>query len=131
MPLLTLVFGIAFVLLGVVSYFVTGQESVTALIPAFFGVIFVILGVIMRDEAKVKHAGHAAATLALLGLFGSARGVPATITLLQGGEVERPQAAVAQSIMVVLCVAFVALAIKSFIDARKAREAAEAAGSGS
>ena len=72
MPILTLLFGVAFVLLGVVSYFVTGQESVTALIPAVFGVVFVILGVIMRDEAKIKHAGHAAAVLALLGLLGSA-----------------------------------------------------------
>lgn len=127
MPLLTLVFGVAFVLLGVVSYFITGMQSVTALIPAFFGVIFIVLGVVMRDESKVKHAGHAAATLALLGLFGSVRGVPSTITLLQGGEVERPAAAVAQTIMVVLCIVFVALAIKSFIDVRKAREASEAA----
>jgi len=126
-PVLTLAFGVAFVLLGAVSYFITGMQSVTALIPAFFGVVFIVLGVIMRDEAKVKHAGHAAATLALLGIFGSARGVPGAITLVQGGEVERPEAAIAQTIMVVLCIAFVALAIKSFIDVRKAREAAESA----
>lgn len=126
MPQLTLAFGVVFVLLGGVSYFVTGMQSVTALIPAFFGVVFVVLGVIMRDESKVKHAGHAAATLALLGFFGSARGIPSAITLAQGGEVERPEAAVAQTVMAVLCVIFVALAIKSFIDVRKAREAAEA-----
>ena len=119
-----MVFGVVFVLLGVVSYFVTGRESVTALIPAFFGVLFVVLGLIMRDEAKIKHAGHAAALLALLGLGGSFRGIPSTVTLLQGGEVERPQAAVAQAVMALLCVVFVALAIKSFVDARRAREAA-------
>ena len=127
MPLLTIVFGVAMLLLGVVAYFVTGMQSVTALIPAFFGVIFVVLGAIMRDQSRARHAGHAAATLALLGLLGSARGVPAVITLAQGGEVQRPAAAVAQAVMVVLCLAYVALAIKSFLDARKPRQAGPAA----
>jgi hypothetical protein len=126
-PLLTLVFGVAFLVLGVVAYLVTGMQSVTALIPAFFGVIFVVLGLIMRAPSRARHAGHAAATLAVLGLLGSVRGVPAVIALAQGGEVERPAAAVAQTVMVVLCLAYVALAIKSFIDARKARQAGQAA----
>ena len=128
MPLLTLVFGVAFLLLGVIAYLVTGMQSITALIPAFFGVIFVVLGVIMRDASRAKHAGHAAAAFALLGLLGSARGVPAVITLAQGGEVERPGAAVAQTVMVVLCIAFLVLAIKSFFAARKTRETSETAG---
>ncbi len=128
MPLLTLVFGVVFVLLGVVAYLVTGMQSVTALIPAFFGVVFVVLGVVMRDASRARHAGHAAAVLALLGLLGSARGVPSVIALAQGGEVERPGAAVAQTVMVVLCLAYLALAIKSFIDARRARDASGTAG---
>jgi uncharacterized membrane protein YoaK (UPF0700 family) len=122
-PLLTLVFGVAFILLGVGAYLGTGTQSVTALIPAFFGVVFVVLGVIMRHTSRRKHAGHAAAVLAVLGLLGSARGVPDAIALAQGGEVERPQAAIAQTVMVVLCLAFVVLAIKSFVDARRGRDA--------
>ena len=127
MPLLTLIFGAAFVVLGVIAYLVTGTQSITALIPAFLGVIFVVLGVIMRAPSRTRHAGHAAATLALLGLIGSARGVPAVIALVQGGEVQRPGAAIAQTVMVVLCAVYLALAIKSFRDARKAREADRAA----
>ncbi len=127
MTQLTLAFGIAFLLLGIIAYFATGMQSVTALIPAFFGVIFVVLGVIMRAPSRARHAGHAAATLALLGLLGSARGVPAVITLIQGGETERPAAAIAQAVMVVLCAAYVALAIKSFLEARRAREGGRAA----
>lgn len=115
----TLVFGVVLVILGVGAYFVTGQESVTALIPAFFGVVFVVLGRIMNDPAKLKHAGHAAALLAILGLAGSFRGVPSTLTLMQGGEVERPEAAVAQAIMALLCVVFLVGAVKSFVDARR------------
>ena len=120
----TLGFGIGMILLGVISYFATGQESVTALIPAFFGIAFTILGLVMRDEAKAKHAGHAAALLAVLGLLGSARGVPGFFEVIGGGEVERPAAVVAQTIMAVACAVFIALGVKSFRDARKAREAA-------
>jgi len=120
----TLGFGIGMILLGVISYFGTGRESVTALIPAFFGIVFVILGLVMRDEAKAKHAGHAAATLALLGLIGSARGIPSFVALVSGGEVERPAAAVAQTVMALACAALIALGVKSFRDARKAREQA-------
>ncbi len=119
----TTIFGVLFVLLGVIAYFATGQESITALIPAFFGVVFVVLGLVMRDESKIKHAGHAAAVLALLALIGSARGIPGAIAVAQGGEVERPEAAVSQAIMALLSVVFLVGAIKSFVDARKAREA--------
>ena len=126
MARMTLGFGLAFVLLGLVSYFVTDRVSVTALIPAFFGIVLLILGVIMRDEGKAKHAGHAAAMVALLGLLGSARGVPKALQVMQGGEVERPEAAIAQGIMAVACLIFLALGVKSFRDARKAREAAAA-----
>ena len=120
----TLGFGIGMILLGVISYFATGQESVTALIPAFFGIAFTILGLVMRDEAKAKHAGHAAALLAVLGLLGSARGVPGIFEMIGGGQIERPAAVVAQTIMAVACAVFIALGVKSFRDARKAREAA-------
>jgi hypothetical protein len=120
----TLGFGIGLILLGLASFFGTGRESVTALIPAFFGIVFLILGVIMRDEAKARHAGHAAATVALLGLIGSARGIPSFVTLIGGGEVERPAAAIAQTLMAVVCLTFIGLGVKSFRDARKAREAA-------
>jgi hypothetical protein len=120
----TLGFGIGMILLGVISYVVTGQESVTALIPTFFGIVFVILGFVMRDEAKAKHAGHAAALLAVFGLLGSARGVPGFFELIGGGEVARPAAAVAQTVMAVACAVFIGLGVKSFRDARKARELA-------
>lgn len=116
-------FGIAFVLLGLVSWVGTARVSITALIPAFFGVAFVVLGLVMRDENRAKHAGHAAALLALVGLIGSARGVPQVFALLGGGEVARPAAAAAQAIMALGCAVFIALGVKSFRDARRAREA--------
>jgi hypothetical protein len=122
MARVTIGFGIAFILLGLISWFATDRVSMTALIPSFFGVVFLVLGMVMRDESRAKHAGHAAAALAVIGLLGSARGLPQTLSLLQGGEVARPSAAVAQALMALGCALFIGLGVKSFRDARKARE---------
>jgi hypothetical protein len=43
-------------------------------------------------------------------------------SLLAGQEVARPAAVISQSIMGALTAVFVALCVKSFIDARKARQ---------
>jgi len=56
-----------------------------------------------------------------MGLFGSIRGLLQLPTVLSGGEVARPAAVIAQSIMAVLMIIFVALAIRSFVEARRSR----------
>jgi hypothetical protein len=117
----TIVFGALLTLLGVGSYLATGMVSVTALIPAFFGLPILGLGFVMRNPARTKHAAHGAALLALVGVAGSARGVGPFFALLGGEDVERPSAAIAQTLMALACVVFLVLAIKSFRDARKAQ----------
>jgi len=110
-------FGIVLILLGLASYVLTGRTSVTALIPAFFGAVFVILALVARNEAARKHAMHAAVALALIGLLATlARVVPA----LAGGNLTRP-AVLAQLAMVVLLGVYIALGVKSFKEARRAR----------
>ena len=109
--------GFALILLGLISYFGTGRTSVTALIPAFFGAMFVILAIVARSEAARKHAMHAAVALALLGFLGTLmRLVPA----IGAGQLTRP-AVMAQLVMSVLLAGYVALGVKSFRDARRAR----------
>ena len=124
MPNATVGLGVLLILLGLFAFFGSGQESVTALIPAFFGLPLLILGLLARArDAWRKHAMHAAAAIALLGLLGTITGVPKLLTLLGGGEVARPTAAVVQSVMALLCAIFVALAVRSFMAARRARSA--------
>ncbi len=120
----TIGFGAALILLGAIGYFATGQESPTALIPAAFGFVLVALGMIARNENLRKHAMHGAAVIGLLGFLGSASGILQVLTMLLGEAVERPEAAIARTIMAVVCLAFVALTVKSFINARKARATA-------
>lgn len=116
---LTLSLGILLTILGLSSYFGTGQESVTALIPSFFGIVFVILGIVARNEKFRKHAMHGAAGLALLGALGSARGIPGIIEIMQGAEVARPLAVYAQTAMFLMCLVFIFKAVQSFREARK------------
>jgi hypothetical protein len=114
--------GILMILLGVISYVVTGAASVTALIPAFFGIVFAGLGVLgTRKESMRKHAMHAALLLAILGLGGSFGGLISVIGVLGGGTLERPAAAYAQAVMALICIFFIVMGIRSFIEARKQR----------
>jgi len=115
----TILFGVLLIALGGVGYVGSGMESPTALIPALFGVLLVVAGAIARNEARRKHAMHAAAVVGLLGFLGSASGLADLPALLGGGEVARPMAVASRSAMAVLSIVFVGLCVKSFIDARK------------
>ena len=117
MPSTTRTLGIILIVLGLIGYFGTGRVSVTALIPAFFGAVFVVLALVARSDAARKHAMHAAVAIALLGLLGTlVRLVPA----LGAGQLARP-AVLAQLVMSILLAGYVALGVKSFKDARRAR----------
>lgn len=114
----TLILGSTLLALGVGAYLLTGQESVTALIPAFFGAVFLALS-LAATGSRLRPMMHAAAGLAVLGLAGSARGIPGLLQLAGGAEVERPAAVVVQSIMALLCLVTVGFALRSFLVARR------------
>jgi hypothetical protein len=119
MPLTTRTLGIVLILLGLISYFGTGRTSVTALIPAFFGAVFVILALAANNPSARKHVMHAAVAIALLGLLGTlGRLIPALVA----GQLTRP-AVLAQLVMSVLLIGYIALGVKSFKEARRARVA--------
>ena len=117
----TMYLGIIFIALGLIAYFGISSESVTALIPTFFGIPFTILGIVAQRERYRKHAMHGAAALALLGFIGTLGGFIKFFSLIAGGSVDRPEAITVQALMAVLCLLFLVLAVKSFIDARKSR----------
>ena len=118
MAFTTIVFGLVLTVLGFAGYFLTGTSSFTALIPAAFGILLLVLGLIARSEASRKHAMHAAAAVALIGCVG------ALMTLLRTPAGVRSAVALySQLAMVVLTGLFVALCVRSFIAARRARKA--------
>ena len=110
--------GSLLVLVGVVAYVLTDFSSLTALIPSLFGLLFVILGRLGLSTDRRREVRYGLAVLALLGLAGSAQGVVDLVTIATGDTVERPIAAVSQSVMVVVCVLVLALVGRSFGEAR-------------
>ncbi len=122
----TIVFGIVLIVLGAGSYVGTGSAHPTSLIPAAFGGLLLLLGLIALKESLRKHAMHFAAMIGLLGFLGGAiMGVPKLPALL-AGTAERPTAVIEQLALAVICLAFVALCVRSFIAARSARSKREA-----
>jgi uncharacterized membrane protein len=125
MPKLAISFGILFIIIGLVSYFGISSESITALIPTFLGIPLLIAGIIGLNEKYLKHAMHVAALLMLIGFAGTVSGLINFFNMLGGAETARPAAVTVQAIMAVLCLIFLILAVKSFIDARKNRTKSE------
>lgn len=113
----TRLFGLILIVLGILSYTMTGRTSLTAMIPAFFGAALVMLALVARNEAARKHAMHAAVAIGLLGAIAAlARGVPAALA----GDAMRP-AVLSQLAMGVLLLIYVAMGVQSFMAARRAR----------
>ena len=122
----TLIIGALLCILGLVAYWMgaqtgTAERSPTALIPCGFGVVLLLLGfgAVAKPTAR-KHFMHVAAAVALLGVLGGlgmfaarfpSRGfMLATCSMLTMG---------------LLCLVLLALSVRSFIAARRAREAGD------
>ena len=129
MPLITIVFATLLFGLGVAMYLLAsgaGVASRTALFPAVFGIPFLVLGLLaMAFPKQRKHLMHASAAVAtLVALMGLGM---AAVSLARAGfdvnQLGRPRAVLAQGIMGSLSLGYVLLCVKSFMDARKARQA--------
>jgi hypothetical protein len=129
-PVLSIVFGVLLIALGVWGYwggvlnlwqplgFAAPEHlSLTALIPAYMGAALVLLGLLALKESLLKHAMHAAALIGVLGLLA------ASWRLISKGEV-KSVAGASLAAMTLLSALFVVLCVNSFIQARRRRRAA-------
>jgi hypothetical protein len=109
-------------LLGIFGFVLTGSQHYTALIPVGFGVLLMICFGLARARPSMRmHAMHAAMTVALIGMLGTLSGIYHVGQMLAGQTIARPPAAEAQAIMCILCAVYLAVGIRSFIKARRAR----------
>jgi H+/Cl- antiporter ClcA len=98
---------------------VTPKDVKTALIPAGFGAALLACAVLVlaREDLR-KHVMHLAAMIGLLGIIGG------FVPIIRSGEFDLSKPAIKNGLtMSLICAIFVGLCVKSFIDARKAREA--------
>lgn len=110
--------GFLLILIGIIGYLygiVGGNASPTALIPAAFGLLLVILGAAARaKESLRKHLMHVAVLVGLAGFL-----LPAIRLASKAGELALSAAVISQISMSLICLLFVILCVKSFIDARR------------
>ena len=116
----TLAFAFAYLVLGIGGFVLTGSTHKTALIPCIFGVLFLIFGLLARKDNLRKHAMHAAVLVALLALLGTAKALAYLPDLFRGTS-EKPAAVITQSLNAGLSILYIFLAVRSFIQARRAR----------
>lgn len=118
MPTTSIALGGLLILIGIIGYVygsMNGNASMTALIPAFFGIVLAILGYVAKSKENLrKHLMHAAVVIALVGFIASAGRLVSKFS-----ELTLTAAVISQIAMALVCLLFVILGIKSFIDARK------------
>lgn len=110
---LSIVLGIALIVLGIGAYVLSDFASITALIPAFFGVLIAILGVVgYQWTDRQRLAAYGIGLLAVLGVLGSTRGIPDIVALLTGEAVGSTIAVVSQGTMIIICLVLLAAVIQ-------------------
>jgi len=126
MAKLTIAFGAILIALGIWAYIATGSEHPTALIPTWFGVVLLLAGAFANSENPKQRMlwMHIAVTVGLLGFLGAGSMAIVEYVKAHGGPLSRPVAVEDQAAMAVICLMFVALCVRSFIAARKARKLA-------
>ena len=127
MAKLTMVFGVLLILLGAGAYVMTGHHP-HSFIPAGFGLLLAVFGGLANtpDAKKRMIFMHVAVTLGLLGFLGTIPGIIGVIQMAAGHATARPDAARVQALMGALCLIFVLLCVRSFIEARRTRVGAGA-----
>lgn len=120
MPSAAITSGVLLILIGIIGYvfsIVDGNTSITALIPAAFGLLLLIFGAVARSKENLRmHIMHAAVLVALIGFL-----IPAYRILSHLSDIKVSLAVLSQAAMSVICLGFVILSVKSFIDARRNR----------
>jgi hypothetical protein len=118
----TLVFAALLIALGLVGYFGTGAQHVTALIPAWFGLTLGIGGLlaISPSESRRKLFMHINVTIGLLGFIGGAIETIRGYVHARSAGLQPDTIALASKItMTGLLLLYVILCVRSFIAARR------------
>jgi hypothetical protein len=119
-----IIFGLLLIgVTGAVIAYNGGYKSFTVFIPAIIGGLIGLMGVLGLKESLRKHAMHLAS---LIGVLGGAGCLFMGVKLLSKMGSENPPTIDRYGSVLttaVLCFAFVGLCVRSFIQARKNREA--------
>jgi hypothetical protein len=122
MAKVTLIFALLLVLLGLAGFVGTGSQYPTALIPTWFGLALGVFGflAIGPNPSRRKLFMHINVTIGLLGFLGAFIQAIKEYAHARSAGIDLNKIAVgAQLAMAGLLFIYVALCVKSFIDARR------------
>jgi len=125
---LTIGFGALIAAVSVGFWLAIGRTEIAALHPAGIGVLLVLCGALADTENPKKRMlwMHIAVTLGLIGFL--ITGIRAGIALVKGTAMSvNPMGFEERSVIALICLVYVALCVRSFITARRARVAAPTA----
>jgi len=125
MAKLTLGFGVLLIILSLIGYIGTGSIHPTALIPGGLGILFIFFGIMANTESVKKRMlwMHISVTLALLGFLSMIPALIDLVRLVRGVYFPYPAAVEEKSVMGLLCLLYVLICVRSFINARRSRTA--------
>ena len=124
MAKVTLIFALLLVVLGLAGFLGTGSQHPTALIPAWFGLALGIFGflAISPSEARRKLFMHINVTIGLIGFLGAFIQAIREYGHARSLGLDPDKIAIgAQLTMAGLLLIYVAMCVRSFIAARRAR----------
>ncbi len=106
--------------LGTIAYN-QGFKSPSVFIPAGIGVAIALCGLVAMKDSLRKHAMHFAALIGMLGGLGCLGMGASQLSKLGTDKAPTPDKLGSVFATAVLCLVFVALCVRSFIQARKNR----------
>jgi steroid 5-alpha reductase family enzyme len=125
MAKVTLVFAILLMILGLVGYFTTGSAHPTALIPTWWGLALGIGGflAISPNERRRRLFMHINVALGALGFLGAVGAAINGYGTARSMGIDFDRVAMAYKLgMAALLFIYVNLCVRSFVEARRARE---------
>ena len=121
MQKITVAIGAALSLLGVGAFVKTRYKHITVLIPFFVGLPMLFLGLAASREDRTADAMHAASAVSALGLVAGLQGVlfPQLFQATAESREAHQMRTTVQVATAGLCAVHQALAIKTFLEARR------------
>jgi hypothetical protein len=123
MAKLTMFFGVLLIVISVGFWMATGRTEMATLHPAGVGLILLVSGSLANSEDAKKRMlwMHIAVTFGLIGFL--ITGIRAVVTAVHGSAAiaADPLAFDERAVVALVCLVFVALCVRSFIAARRAR----------
>ena len=122
MAKITVVFAVLLIALGLIGFIGTGNAQSTALIPAWIGLALGVGGLLALSpqEGRRKLLMHINVSIGLLGFLGSTGELIRSFLHAQSTGVPLDEiATTAKSALTLLLLLYVALCVRSFIQARR------------